>query len=158
MNPRLFFALLLCAVLIQACDQAQDDPVVEVVAYDGDPINPNHMFWTWEATFDGNEITIQGHDGRKLAALEAVGDEGPVGTVIVTFRYVPGDLPVLLDAWIGPCGGGLGSTEESGQIAIETWEPERLLSGRLSIGAEGKPVRPVPGIEDVFWIDVQAPA
>jgi len=155
MTSRLVLFLSLCIILLPGCDAFRADGEVRVVPYTGELLSADQAQWVWEATVDETTILLVGYDDSATRLSVPTPPQYSPPAMYLEFEQGSGDLPRLTDAWIGRLGGGVGSRQESGFVAIETWEPQRLLSGAISLH-KARSYSAERALNQIFWVDMLA--
>ncbi|MEM1094759.1 MAG: hypothetical protein AAGJ10_09155 [Bacteroidota bacterium] len=153
MTSRLVLFLSLCIVLLPGCDAFRADGEVRVIPYTGEPLSADQAQWVWEATVDETTILLVGYDDSATKLRVPTPPQYSPPAIYLEFEQGSGDLPRLTDAWIGRLDGGVGSGQESGFVAIETWEPQRLLSGVISLH-KARSYSAERALDHIFWVDI----
>ncbi len=145
--------ILLCTSLafLAACDFSKDEPDVQVVQYTGPALEADRIpKWTISEGTEEGELTLTYTqlpiDPDPDSNVDYQGLE--IGhTVFLTFSNVTGELPRFEDLWVGVVG-GTGRTMVSGEIRLQNWNPDGVVSGMIKGTLKG-----AISFSTAFWVD-----
>ena len=115
--------LLLCTT---ACSSFDEDIEYLVVPYSGPELTEDKVRESWTIRIEGNKVILREE--------EQFYNKGNVP--VITLEDRGDELPVILDAWVGPAGGGLGDTVDKVTFEVVSWDLEGEIIGIFNLSDE----------------------
>ena len=120
------------------------DPEYTVVPYEGEAFDQSGVIVTWVVEVDGNRLILR-ETSENLP--DDVDDQAQF--LRVTVENIDNELPDLVDVWMGPEGGGVGTKAKKSRLEVQSWDVEGEISGVL-VSDIGSTVN----VHSRFWIDL----